>query len=391
MANSNIAGTQRTADGKVIPSAALAREQYRRNRGEQADSSYDEAFSYFGHDDSTDPNLILRAAARLVDAPVYEAPDVGDLMTETVSEITSGDNPYYDKADEMTAPVYESRYDTEINSLVDRILGGEDFGYDAEGDALYQQYSRIYERNARQSAENSMAQAQAASGGYANSYAQAAAQQAYNAEMQELGEALPEFEAQAYERYADERADRYDTLSALMSAEESDYEKYRDSVSDFYADREYLTDMGDRYSDNLYNSAELLQSLEEFYFDKEKYADDVEYKKATAAAETGDYSLLGEWLGIDTSEAEKWYSINRAAELFDTTEMLVWFDELGIDTSEIRAQMANEKFAEQLNLACTVYSETGDASMLNALGIDTDYQDEMLVYLLAQAKGKAEQ
>lgn len=403
-------GTTVDEKGNLKPTAATARELLRRQNGYDADKSFDETLKYFGYDDNTDPNSVLNTSADLPEdnpvtggftsTAVSDKSDVSDLKSQVIDKIASGENSYYNTADVMEKPEYESQYSDKINDLVDKILNGEKFEYDLNADAVYQQYKDEYARSAKRSADNAMNSAMSASGGYANSYAQAAAQQAYNAEMQNLGEMVPEFEAQAYDRYADEKQEQYNQLSVLQNSESTDYSKFRDEVSDFYADRDYQLGMGDRYNQDLYNQANLYQTvedsdfnkemtLEEFAFNKEQYANDKAYQDAAAAAELGDFSKMSEYLGIDTTEAKQWYDVTKAAEMYSATGMISFLKDAGLDTTELEADLSDEKFYNSLTTALAIYEATGDPSKLKELGIDTSYSDQLLNYSLVAAKNSA--
>ena len=148
-------------------------------------------------------------------------------------------NVYYDNADGMEKPEFTSQYDSQISGLVDKILNGEKFDYDVNSDALFANYADVYERNARKAAEDAMGRGAAASGGYGSSYAQALAGQAYNSQMQNLNAAVPQLQELAYQQYQAQKQDEYNQLNMLQGLDNSDYAKYRDSMSDYHADREF--------------------------------------------------------------------------------------------------------------------------------------------------------
>lgn len=398
MASSNLKGTIKDKNGELRPSAATAREQLRRQEGYEPDSSFDETFKYFGYDEDTKADDILKKSARLENN--NQNVDVSSVKNNVIDKIASGENEYYKKAQELVKPEYTGQYDSQINNLVNKILSGEKFSYDINGDSLYQQYKSQYERNAKKSAENTMNEAMSASGGYANSYAQAVADQTYNSEMQSLGDNIPDFESQAYSRYADERSEYYNKLSMLMNRENIDYGKYRDNVSDFYNEREYELGMGDRYSDDLYKQANLYQniedsefnkqmSLDEFAFNKEQYANDLEYQKAVAAADMGNFELMGDYLGIDSKEAAQWYEIQKGMEIYSATGMVKALEDAGLNVSELRENIKNDEYEKNLTYALSIYDATGDSTKLNELGVKTDYMDEINKYTLLAAKKNA--
>lgn len=397
MASSNLKGTYKDKNGELRPSAATAREQLRRQKGYEADSSFDETFNYFGYD-NTSAYDILNNSARLENN--NQKADVGNIKNSVIDKIASGENEYYKNAQDLVKPEYEGQYDSQINNLVNKILSGKKFSYDINGDSLYQQYKNQYERNAKKSAENTMNDAMSASGGYSNSYAQAVADQAYNSEMQNLGDKIPDFESQAYNRYSDERSEDYNKLSMLMNRENIDYGKYRDDVSGFYNEREYELGMGDRYADDLYKQANLYQniedsefnkqmSLDEFAFNKEQYANDLEYQKAAAAADMGNFNLMGDYLGIDSNKAAQWYEIQKGMEIYSATGMVKALEDAGLNVSELRENIKNDEYEKNLTYALSIYDATGDATKLNKLGVKTDYMDEINKYTLLAAKKNA--
>lgn len=89
----------------------------------------------------------------------------------------------------------------QVDDIVDRILNREDFSFNLNGDAIYQQYADQYARMGEMAMMDTMGQAQAMTGGYGNSYAQTVGQQAYQNYMQGLNEAIPDLYQMALDRY----------------------------------------------------------------------------------------------------------------------------------------------------------------------------------------------
>ena len=136
---------------------------------------------------------------------------------------------------------YQSQWQTQLNDTINKILNREKFSYDLNGDALYQQYKDKYTQQAKMSSANVMGQAAAMTGGYGNSYAQSVGNQAYQAEMQNLNDIIPELYQMAYDKYNQEGQDLYNQYSMLGTQEEQDYGRYRDTVADWNTERDYLT------------------------------------------------------------------------------------------------------------------------------------------------------
>lgn len=121
-----------------------------------------------------------------------------------------------------------------------------------------------------------------------SSYGQQTGQQAYNAYLQQLNEIVPELYAQAREQWQSGEAALYDRYQLLSSREQSDYARYRDQMSDYYAE---LDDARSAYAsaaklanDNYWSSLEYQADREDAanaqYWKQLAYAD-----KQAAAAE----------------------------------------------------------------------------------------------------------
>lgn len=74
------------------------------------------------------------------------------------------------------------------------------FNYDFNADALYQQYKDKYIQQGQLAMADTMGQAAAMTGGYGNSYAATVGNQAYQAQMQNLNDIVPELYNLAYSK-----------------------------------------------------------------------------------------------------------------------------------------------------------------------------------------------
>lgn len=135
---------------------------------------------------------------------------------------------------------YQSKYGTQIQSLLDNLLNRESFRYDAAADPLYQQYAEQYNRGGQMAMKNAMAQSAALTGGYGNSYAQQVGQQAYQGYMQELSGMIPQLQQAAYDMYRDEGDTMRSNLGMLQGMDDTDYGRYRDDVGDYWTMMDYL-------------------------------------------------------------------------------------------------------------------------------------------------------
>ena len=156
---------------------------------------------------------------------------------------------------------YTSKYGTMADEYLNKILNRPDFQYDVNSDALYQQYAEQYRRLGNMAMQDTIGQASAMTGGYGNSYATTAGSQAYQSYLQQLNDVVPELYQMALSKYTQEGQDLYNQYGAIMDREGMDYDRYRDSVSDYYSELSYLTDRYDSERD----------------FDYGKYSDDKGY------------------------------------------------------------------------------------------------------------------
>lgn len=173
------------------------------------------------------------------------------------------------------APEYVSRYQDQINSLSQEILGRAPFSYDYNNDPNYQQYAESYTKNGQRAMQDTLGQMAARTGGLASSYAGSAAQQTYNNYMSDLAAKIPELYQLAYSMYQDEGDRKMDQLSMLQALENSDYARYNDLLSQYNNDRNFQYGAWrDSISDSRYadetaydrnlNNAQLLASAGDF-------------------------------------------------------------------------------------------------------------------------------
>lgn len=123
-------------------------------------------------------------------------------------------------AQQQSAPAQAQQPQTQspiqVDDIVDRIMNRENFSFDLNEDAIYQQYADQYARMGQLAMMDTMGQAQAMTGGYGNSYAQTVGQQSYQNYMQGLNEAIPDLYQMALDRYmmeGDVLMDQYGVLA----------------------------------------------------------------------------------------------------------------------------------------------------------------------------------
>lgn len=136
---------------------------------------------------------------------------------------------------------YQSQWQSSLNAALDKILNREEFKYDLNGDALYQQYKNKAIANGKMAMMDTMGQAQSMTGGYGNSYAQSVGQQAYDGYLQSLNDVVPELYQLAMDRYNMESSDLYNRLGVLQQQESQDYGRYQDRYNQWLTERDFLT------------------------------------------------------------------------------------------------------------------------------------------------------
>lgn len=156
---------------------------------------------------------------------------------------------------------YQSTWQGQINDLIDRIMSREDFSYDVNSDALYQQYKDQYTALGKLAMQDTMGQAAAMTGGYGSSYASTAGNQAYQQYLSQLNEVVPELYGMARDQYNQEGQEMYTQYGLLADQENQDYGRWADSYNQWASERDHLQGV---YKD-------------ERTFDYGKYADDKSY------------------------------------------------------------------------------------------------------------------
>lgn len=148
---------------------------------------------------------------------------------------------------------YQSQWQASIDALMDKILNREDFSYDLNSDALYQQYKDQYMQQGKLAMQDTMGQAAAMTGGYGNSYAATVGNQAYQSYLGKLNEIVPELYQMALDSYTREGENLYNQYGMLSDRENLDYGRYRDTLSDYLTERDYLAGRYDSERDYDYS------------------------------------------------------------------------------------------------------------------------------------------
>lgn len=164
---------------------------------------------------------------------------------------------------------YQSQWQSQLDELMNNILNRDKFSYDLNGDALYQQYKDKYIQQGKLAMGDAIGQASAMTGGYGNSYAQSVGQQQYQAQLDNLNDIVPQLYQMALDKYNQDGQDLYNQYGMLVDRENTDYGRYRDTVSDYLTERDYLTGRYDSERDYDYS-----KYVDERNFAYGQYSDD---------------------------------------------------------------------------------------------------------------------
>jgi peptidoglycan hydrolase-like protein with peptidoglycan-binding domain len=164
---------------------------------------------------------------------------------------------------------YTSQWKGQLDELMNQIMNREKFSYNFNEDALYQQYKDKYVQQAKLAMADTMGQAAALTGGYGSSYAQSVGQQAYQGQLDNLNDIVPELYQMALDKYNREGQDLLNQYGLVMDREDMDYGRYRDTVADWQTDRNYLQGVYDSERDFDYS-----KYVDDRNFEYGKYSDD---------------------------------------------------------------------------------------------------------------------
>lgn len=277
---------------------------------------------------------------------------------------------------------FTSQYDGQIKTLYDQIMGRDKFTYDVNNDPLYQQYKNQYQLLGQQAMQDTVGNAAALTGGYGNSWAATAGSQAYQGYLQQLNGIIPELYSQAYARYAQEGQDMKDALSIAQGMRNTEYGQYRDSVSDWQADRSFAASQYDseyaRDYDNWMNMLSFYQNLAgqenssywssqanalawaQFEFEKQKYADSQKNKGGG---------------GGDNKKEPTNNNLGGINSTNDITNKGTWQDPLAKYNVPLSAQVAQQYGNNLKNTSMPSTPPVGSQSYVNTLnGIMEEYE-----------------
>ena len=155
------------------------------------------------------------------------------------SQYIPSQTPQFDQWTYAQAPQYEDPYAGQMDELLGQILNREKFSYDYTQDPLYQQYLDQYLREGNRSMQDTLGAVSARTGGLASSWAQTAAQSANDYYASQAADKIPELYQLAYDMYLKDLDGKVQDLGLLQSMSNTQYDRYRDTMSDWQNDRAF--------------------------------------------------------------------------------------------------------------------------------------------------------
>ena len=259
---------------------------------------------------------------------------------------------------------YQSKWQDQIDEIIGRIMNREEFSYDVNSDALYQQYKDQYTSFGKLAMQDTMGQAAAMTGGYGNSYASTAGNQAYQSYLQQLNEVVPELYGMALDKYNQEGQDLYNQYGLLSDQENQDYGRYQDSYNQWLAERDYLSSRYD--SERSYDYSQYTDARDFAYG---QYADDKNYAYNEHRSAIADEQWQKEY-----EESVRQYNEN-------------------MEYQKNRDRIANTQWQQEFNLQKNKYLDTKTSGSNNDTTVyedDTQPDKTTKSNVTAEMKAKAE-
>ena len=147
---------------------------------------------------------------------------------------------HLDDLENSKPAAFQSQYSNEIQNILNTIQNRPQFNTDDVFKSdLYTTMREQAIQNGQKSMRDTMGAAQAATGGYGSTYAQAAGQQAYDNVLSNFNNTTLDIYDRVYNNYLQEGQELYNKLNMYNNQDSIDYNRYRDTVSDYYNDLNY--------------------------------------------------------------------------------------------------------------------------------------------------------
>lgn len=278
--------------------------------------------------------------------PTFQS-SYSDRIDAMLNELLTRENFTFEDA-----PTYTDNYSGKITDMMGQIENRDPFSYDAAADPLYQQYQTQYNREGNRAMNDTLAAAAANAGGM-NSYAMTAAQQANDYWNAQLTDKIPELQQLAYEMYLQDFDQDVDQLNLYRSLGETEYNRWRDSMSDWRADR---SEAYGKYLDNIdmqVRDLGLLQDMDQTQYNRyrdtmDDWRDDRNFAYGQYRDEVGDYQWQTDFdYGVirDAIGDSQWHqSFDHTVDQDKISNDLAYGQLTGTVPSTGQSTLANQEF-----------------------------------------------
>lgn len=270
----------------------------------------------------------------------------------------------------MRPQTYNSKYSGALDSILQEIQNPKPHKYSFNDDELFKYYADLETQNAKKANINAQGQAAALTGGYGNSYGAAAGAQAYQEALLPLYERGMQLAQFARDNYDKDQQRPYDQLAALQGMDESDYGRYRDTMSDWRQDEQNARDVYENernfgyneYVDALNNA----MNIGKMEADSFRADQDEAYRRDTFQQSINEFNANNE---LD------WANLQEKQRQFDA------------DLSEEQRQY-NQKIAMQYALAILEKGQIPSNELLVAAGLSLDDAKMLVAQVGSYGPGK---
>ena len=131
----------------------------------------------------------------------------------------------------------KTSYSSQVNDMMNQIMGREKFSYDVDTDPLFQQALASAMNSGKQAMQDTIGQASALTGGYGSTYATTAGNQAYNSFVEGAYDDIAQYYQLALDKYQMEGDEMYRQLGMLTDADDREYNRNITAYDATYTDR----------------------------------------------------------------------------------------------------------------------------------------------------------
>lgn len=167
----------------------------------------------------------------------------GYKPSDKVNSALNNANKWAGTIENMPDFEYKPKYTGKIEGLLDKYENNK-FSYDINNDPLYQQLAENFQQKGKQAMLDTMGQASAMTGGYGSSYAQSVGQQAYQQNLNELNNVVPELHQMAYQQYSDTQQRTINLAGFYQDMDNGNFEK---ALSTYQTNLSRYSEMLDYY------------------------------------------------------------------------------------------------------------------------------------------------